>query len=154
MYPCSRLFDCYLISLSLEIFIQFYYYSIHLRVLHTSVSWWFLLDSEWQQVSSNLQDSSQYSGCSQQCWRVYGLDVSPYFNPPVLVLVQIALITIAITVTFMFHSFFSVFLQDLGIFLSFRFPTVLPNCQPEGPIVLLISLDLVVWPRLDDLFAS
>ena len=27
------------------------------RVFHISVSWWFLLEFEWQQVSSSLQDS-------------------------------------------------------------------------------------------------
>ena len=32
-----------------------------LRVFHTSVSWWFLIEV-WQQVLSSLQDSSQYSG--------------------------------------------------------------------------------------------
>ena len=42
-----------------------YYYSS--RVFHISVSWWFFMEFEWQQVSSSLQDSSQYSGCPQQC---------------------------------------------------------------------------------------
>ena len=69
------------------------------------------LESEWQQVSSSLQDSSQFSGWSQQCC---SLDVSTHplisksaslcTNP--LVTVPRALITIDITVTFMFHSLF------------------------------------------------
>ena len=36
-----------------------------IRVFYISVSWWFSLEIEWQQVSSNLQDSSQYSGFFQ-----------------------------------------------------------------------------------------
>ena len=32
------------------------------RVFHLSVSWWFSQEFEWQQVSSSLQDSSQYTG--------------------------------------------------------------------------------------------
>ena len=27
-------------------------------IFHTSISWWFSLESEWQQVSSSFQDSS------------------------------------------------------------------------------------------------
>ena len=42
----------------------YYYYSL-IRAFHISVSRWFLLESEWQQVASSLQDSSQYSGRSQ-----------------------------------------------------------------------------------------
>ena len=38
------------------------------------------LDSEWQQVSSNLPDSSQYSGHSQQCSMLDGLHLSSYFQ--------------------------------------------------------------------------
>ena len=40
------------------------------------------------------------------------------------------LITIGITVTFMFHDFW-VLWQVLGTYLSFRFPSVLFCCQPE-----------------------
>ena len=35
---------------------------------------------EWQQVSSGLQDSSQYSGRSQQCCNLDGLDSSSNFQ--------------------------------------------------------------------------
>ena len=38
---------------------------IPLRVFHTSFSWWFPREFEWQQTSSSLQDSSQYSSLSQ-----------------------------------------------------------------------------------------
>ena len=36
----------------------------------------FSLESEWQQVSSSLQDSSYYSGLSQQCCHLDGLHSS------------------------------------------------------------------------------
>ena len=40
----------------------------------------FSLEFEWQQVSSSLQDSSQYSGRSQQCCRLDGLLSSANFE--------------------------------------------------------------------------
>ena len=40
----------------------------------------FSLDSEWQQVSSSLQDSSQYSSRSQYCCRLGGLHPSANFQ--------------------------------------------------------------------------
>ena len=40
----------------------------------------FPLESEWQQVSSNFQDSSLYSGRSQQCYSLCGLHSSSYFQ--------------------------------------------------------------------------
>ena len=48
-----------------------------------------------------------------------------------LVTVSRAPITIGITVTFMFHSFFLVLLQNLGIYLSFRFLSGLHFAQQE-----------------------
>ena len=65
-------------------------------------------------------------------------------------------ITIGITVTFMFHSFFSVLWQGRGIYLSFCFPSVLPQSPQCGRFSFScwISLGLVVWPRLDDPFIS
>ena len=41
--------------------------------------WWFLTEVEWQQVSSNLQDSSQYSDWSQYCCSLKGLYLSSNF---------------------------------------------------------------------------
>ena len=66
------------------------------------------LEFEWQHVSSSLQDSSQYSGRSQQCCSVDRFLSSSYFqilqsNP--LVTVPSALITISIIVTVIFDSF-------------------------------------------------
>ena len=40
----------------------------------------FLLEFEWQQVSSSLQDSSQYSGRPQQCCRFDSLHPSANFQ--------------------------------------------------------------------------
>ena len=51
-----------------------------IRVFHISVSWWFLLESEWQQVFSSHQDSSQDSGRSQQCCRLNSLYLSANFQ--------------------------------------------------------------------------
>ena len=67
-------------------------------------------------------------------------------------------VTIGITVTFIFHSFFSILWQGLGTYYSFPFPSVLPCGQPEpqSPLFIkfsflfLLSLCLDVWPRLDD----
>ena len=39
----------------------------------------FWMESKWQQVKSSHQDSSQYSGRSQQCYRLDGLRLSSYF---------------------------------------------------------------------------
>ena len=50
------------------------------RVFHISISWWFLLEFEWQQVSSSLQDSSQYSGHPQQCCHLDSLYPSANFH--------------------------------------------------------------------------
>ena len=68
------------------------------------------LEFEWQQVSSSLQDSSQYSGRSQQRCRMVSTrpptsKFSSPFNSP-LVIVPNALITIGIIATFKFHRFF------------------------------------------------
>ena len=71
----------------------------------------FHLSLEWQLISSGLQDSSQYSGRSQQCYSLACLDLplisiffSPLFKP--FGIVSRTTNTILIIVTFMFHSFF------------------------------------------------
>ena len=62
---------------------------------------------EWQQVSSSLQDSSQYSGRSQQCCSLDGLHSSSNLQVLQFPLVTVpkAPITIGLIVTLMFHSF-------------------------------------------------
>ena len=118
---------------------------IPVQVFHISVSWWFLtgiwvtaslLKSPglfsvlWListvQVSSSLQDSSQYSGWSQQCCSLDGLHLSSYFqvrspciNPSVAV--PRAPITFGIIVTFMFQ----IPSQGPGTYPSFRFLSIL-----------------------------
>ena len=71
----------------------------------------FTLEFEWQQVSSSLQDSSQYSGRPQQCYRSDSLYPSANFQ-------------ISTIVTFMFQSFFNSLARSryLSFFsLSLRF---------------------------------
>ena len=102
-----------------------------MRVFHTSVDG-FPLEFDWQQISSSLQDSSQYSCQSQQYCSLDGLHSSSYFLLSLyLVTVSSAPIAIGFTVTFMFHSFFLVLWQDLGTDISFRFLSVLHCCQLE-----------------------
>ena len=62
-----------LITIGITVTFMFHNFFISLArlVLHNSVSWW--LSTEWQQVSSSQQDSSQYSGRSQQCYVLDGL---------------------------------------------------------------------------------
>ena len=115
------------------------------------------LEFEWQQVSSNIQDSSEYSGRSQQCCSLDGgllsssKSSSPFNNP--LVTVPKAPITIGIMVTFMFHGFFfSIPLQGRVIYPSFHFLSVLfchqpgqqsPQ-QPSAPYTIGITVTLML----------
>ena len=71
------------------------------------------LEFEWQQVSSSLQDSSQFMTVPNNVvvWMVStrpptSKSSSPFSNP--LVTVPKAPITIGIIITLMFHSFFSI----------------------------------------------
>ena len=79
---------------------------------------------------------------------------SPFINP--LVTVPSVPITIGITVTFMFHSFFfSPLVRSwyLSLFsLSFSF--TLRSAGTAKFTFLLLSSGLVVWPRLGDPFVS
>ena len=100
----------------------------HFRVFHTIMSADGLsLESEWQKVFSSLQDSSQYSGWSQQYCHLDSLhsskSSSPFTTP--LVTATSAPIVIGITVTFMFHRFFSSLARSRywsRVSLSFNFP--------------------------------
>ena len=72
----------------------------------------FLLEFDWHQVSSNLQDSSQYSGRFHKCNSLDGLHSSSYFllSPPVFFIHPLVTVTRAPTITgiiipFMFHCF-------------------------------------------------
>ena len=76
------------------------------------------LESEWLQVSSSLQEFSQYYGQYQQYWHLdslgfsFDIQLSGLLTKPVGTFVS-SPIAIGITVTFLFHSSFS----SLGIFL-------------------------------------
>ena len=52
----------------------------HLEFFTSILADGFSLKFEWQQVSSSLQDSSQYSGRPQQCCRLDSLYPSAYFQ--------------------------------------------------------------------------
>ena len=93
-------------------YIYIYIIIYFLKFFTSALTDGFSLESEWQQVSSSLQDSSQYSGRSQKWSSLDGLHSSANLqvlqslcNP--LVTVPNALITIGIIVTCMFHSFFN-----------------------------------------------
>ena len=65
----------------------------------------FSLESEWRQVSSSFQDSSQYAVVWMVSTRLPISNSSSLFGNP-LVTVPNAPITIGIIVTYIFHSFF------------------------------------------------
>ena len=102
----------------------------------------FPLESEWQQVSAGLQDSSQYSRRSQQCRSLDGLYSSSYLH--VLQSLyksfrdctenHLELVSQSLSCPIAF----SVLSQGLGIYLTFCSPSVLPCGQPErgSPLVL------------------
>ena len=111
---------------------SFYYHFTLLRVFHTSVSWW-LFAGVW--VTASLLKSL---GLFSVFWSILiivstrpliSMSTNPCAKP--LVTVPLAPITNGFTITFMFHSFSSVLLQDLSIYLSFRFLLVLPCGQSE-----------------------
>ena len=129
----------------------------------------FPLRFEWQQISSNLQDTSQYSVRSQKC---YSLDVfhsSFYFQvlqscTNYLVTVLSALIANYITVIFMFHSFLSSLVKSmyLSLFLLWLSFTLWSAWTTKVTVFqflyllffLLLSLGLVIWPWLRDPFVT
>ena len=92
----------------------------HVKVIIIITPWEFIisanalgfsLEFERQQVSSNLQDSSQYSGRFHLCCSLDCLHSSSYFQVPKshyqpLMTVPRTSTTIGITVTFMLHCFF------------------------------------------------
>ena len=100
------------------------------------------LESEWQQVSLSLQDSSQYSGWSQQncCLDVL---ISSIFLPSFLETVSRAPVIIIITVTLMFHNFFIFlarfsYLSLFWLYLLFLF--VSPEWQNPRDFGLLAGI--------------
>ena len=53
---------------------------LHFWEFFTTLADSFSLESEWQQVSSSFQDSSQYSDRSQQCCSLDGIISSSYLQ--------------------------------------------------------------------------
>ena len=111
-----------------------YYYLILLWVFHTIVSWWF----EWQQISTHLQDSSQYSWLNNAVvWMVstrplISKSSSSCCNP--LVTLPSAPIIIGITVSFMFYSFFSSLARSTYLSLFFTFFHFYPVVSRNGKV--------------------
>ena len=102
-----------------------YYYFTSCEFFSPALDDGLSLEAKWQQVSSPLQDSSHYSGCSSLCSSLVGLDSLSDFQlfqllSQALWTVPSALITIGITLTLMFRVFL-VLWQGLSICLSFRF---------------------------------
>ena len=122
-----------------------------LRVFHTSVSWWFST-GVWVTASlPSLQDSSQYSGWFV-VWMVSSHPLiskssSPHTKP--LVPLPSAPITIGITVTFMFHRFFSSWARSryLSLFsLSFSLLLLLLfNFQLYFWILTILQCGFTLW---------
>ena len=102
-------------------FIIYYFESFFESALTNGLS----LKFQWQEVFSNIQDSSQYSGLSQWYSSLNSLHSCRLFpSPPILVLillvtVPIALITIGINITFMFYSFCNSQARNLSFFSLF-----------------------------------
>ena len=113
----------------------------------------FSLEFELQQISSSLQDSSQYSGRPQQCCRLDSLHPSANFQVLQalnnhLVTVPNAPITIGTIVTFMFHSFFISLARLRYLFffsLSFRF--ILWSAGTAMSTILQILIFLLIIMR-------
>ena len=136
-----------------------YYYFTPWEFFTSALADGFPVEFEWQQVSKNSQNSSQYSVRSQQCSSLYSIHLSrpssPCNNP--LVTVTRVPITIGIIVTFMFHSFFKAeILISLFAILSIL------HCGPPGQqspqfgkfSFSWLFLGPVVWPRLGHPFVS
>ena len=117
---------------------------------------------EWQQVSLSLQDSSQYSGRSQQCYTVWIVSTRPPtskssnpFNNP-LVTVLKAPITIGIIITFMIHSFFNCPARSRYLsFFSLSFSFILWSAGTTKFTILQVLFFVVdynkVWSSGQDL---
>ena len=82
---------------------------------------------------------------------------SPFPSP--FEIVPYAPITIGKTVNFIFHSLFLLFWLDLGTYISFRFLLILlygltRTQSPPFSRLFFLSLGLVFWSRIADLFIS
>ena len=140
----SLLFCCIIIIIIISL----------LEIFHTSTCWW-SFSWVWATFSSSLHESSLADFNNAVVWMVFTCPRITKFssdstNP--LGIVLSALITIGITVTFMFHTFL-VLWQALGTYFSFLFlyfyPAI-PDCKfyrYASFFFFLLSLGLVVWSR-------
>ena len=110
---------------------------------------WSLSDSKFLQVSrtllSILADLNNAAVWMVSTRSHISNSSSPFTSP--LVTVPSATSTIGITVIYMCHSFFSVLLQGLGTYLSFRFLSVLFCGQPERQSLLFGRFFLLTITR-------
>ena len=81
-------------------------------------------------LSDSKSPQAQYSGQSQQCCHLGCLHSSSHFQVLYQSFSDCNGRANYITITFIFHSFFSS-LRDLGAYISFCFPSVLPCSQLE-----------------------
>ena len=123
---------------------------------------WSLNDSKSHQVSrillsilADLNNAVVWMVCIRP---LISKTSSPCTNP--LVTIPSTPVTISITVCFMFYSFFSSPARtrylSLPAFFQF-YPVISRNSKVHNSAISLsiwLSLDLVVWSRLDDLFLS
>ena len=99
----------------------------------------FSLESEWQQVSPSLQDTSQYSGRSSKSSRLFS-------NP--FVTVPNAPITIGMIVTRMFHSFFNSLARSRYLsFFSHSFSFILWSAGTAKSTILQVLFFLLIIIR-------
>ena len=75
-----------------------------MRVFHTNICWWSFTGFEWRQVSSSLEDSSQYSTQSLLCCSVGGPHLSSYFLVLQSVLLLLLLRVLHISVSWWFFT--------------------------------------------------
>ena len=64
------IYDITIVRISSSSSSNYYYYFYSLEFFTSALADGFSLESEWQQVSLSLQESSQDSGSSQQCCRL------------------------------------------------------------------------------------
>ena len=134
----------------------YYYYLLLWNFFTQALADVFSLEFEWEQVSSSLQDSSQYFG---RFWMISArplISMSSSHCTKSLVTVSWAPITIGITVTYMFHSF-SIPNQGPGIYLSFRFRLMFSVVSRDSKVKYFASSPFIfadyykVWSYSRDL---
>ena len=77
---CAILLDrCWVVHIQFVLLLLLFLFAL-LEFLTSVLSDGFSLEFVWQQVSSSLQDSSQYSGRSQQCCHLDSLYPSAIFQ--------------------------------------------------------------------------